>query len=352
MSSQIITPAQAKSLREMINRASRIAVTCHMTPDGDAMGSSLCLAHVLSAMGKAVTVVVPDCPPQNLMFLPGAGQIVVASCRPERAQCVFRNSDLIFVLDYNDLKRIDRMAPMVEQSGGKRVVIDHHLNPVIESDLMVSRPDVSSTCALVYLVLEAMGLTVMMGTEAAECCCTGMMTDTGNFSYNSNDPELYRILAALVSKGVDKDAIYNKLFNTNRESRVRLMGYGQSRKMQLIPEHQAALITLSRDELNEFGYHRGDTEALVNVPLSIPGVTYSVFLREDEPGYVKVSMRSKGDFSVKDICERHFGGGGHCNAAGGEMYAPLDDVVAKVIGIMPEYDAQLPTANQKMKETE
>ncbi len=118
MSSQIITPAQAKSLREMINRASRIAVTCHMTPDGDAMGSSLCLAHVLSAMGKAVTVVVPDCPPQNLMFLPGAGQIVVASCRPERAQCVFRNSDLIFVLDYNDLKRIDRMAPMVEQSGG------------------------------------------------------------------------------------------------------------------------------------------------------------------------------------------------------------------------------------------
>ena len=120
------------------------------------------------------------------------------------------------------------------------------------------------------------------------------------------------------------------------------MGYAQSSKMQILPEHQAAVIALSREELDEFGYKRGDTEALVNVPLSIPGITYSVFLREDETGYVKVSMRSKGSFSVKEICEAHFGGGGHVNASGGEMRAPLDEVLQRVIDVLPQYDSMLP----------
>ena len=191
-------------------------------------------------------------------------------------------------------------------------------------------------------MLESVGLERRISREAAECCCTGMMTDTGNFSYNSNDPQLYRILERLVAKGVDKDAIYTRLFNTNTESRVRLMGYAQSSKMQILPEHQAAVIALSREELDEFGYKRGDTEALVNVPLSIPGITYSVFLREDETGYVKVSMRSKGSFSVKEICEAHFGGGGHVNASGGEMRAPLDEVLQRVIDVLPQYDSMLP----------
>lgn len=342
MSSQIITNSQTEAVRSLIKNAGRVAIVCHMTPDGDAMGSSLCMAHVMLSIGKFATVIVPDCPPQNLTFLPGVDHIVVASCRPERASSLLRDADLIVILDFNDLKRIDRMAPMVEASGAKRVVIDHHLNPSIEADVLISHPEVSSTCALLYMVLESIGLDRKLGKEAAECCCTGMMTDTGNFSYNSNDPRLYRILSELVAKGVDKDAIYTRIFNTNSENRIRLMGYAQSRKMQIFPEHQAALIALSRDELNEFSYRRGDTESLVNVPLSIPGVTYSIFLREDEPGYVKISMRSKGEFSVKELCEKYFGGGGHRNAAGGEMYAPIEEVEAKVISLLSECDSMLP----------
>lgn len=338
----LLSKAQADQLSSMIQKSNRVVVTCHMTPDGDALGSSLCMVHVLLSMGKFATVVVPDCPPQNLMFLPGSSHIVVASCRPERAESLLSDADLVVMLDFNDLKRIDRMAPMVEASKAKRVVIDHHLNPSIKADVLISRPDVSSTCALLYQVLESVGLERRISREAAECCCTGMMTDTGNFSYNSNDPQLYRILERLVAKGVDKDAIYTRLFNTNTESRVRLMGYAQSSKMQILPEHQAAVIALSREELDEFGYKRGDTEALVNVPLSIPGITYSVFLREDETGYVKVSMRSKGSFSVKEICEAHFGGGGHVNASGGEMRAPLDEVLQRVIDVLPQYDSMLP----------
>lgn len=338
----LLSKAQSDQLSSMIQKSNRVVVTCHMTPDGDALGASLCMVHVLLSMGKFATVVVPDCPPQNLMFLPGSSHVVVASCRPERAESLLTDADLVVLLDFNDLKRIDRMAPMVEASKAKRVVIDHHLNPSIKADVLISRPDVSSTCALLYQVLESIGLERRISREAAECCCTGMMTDTGNFSYNSNDPQLYRILERLVAKGVDKDAIYTRLFNTNTESRVRLMGYAQSRKMQILPEHQAAVIALSREELDEFGYKRGDTEALVNVPLSIPGITYSIFLREDEPGYVKVSMRSKGNFSVKEICEAHFGGGGHVNASGGEMRAPLEEVLQRVIDVLSQYDSMLP----------
>lgn len=338
----LLSKAQADQLSSMIQKSNRVVVTCHMTPDGDALGASLCMVHVLLSMCKFATVVVPDCPPQNLMFLPGSSHVVVASCRPERAESLLTDADLVVLLDFNDLKRIDRMAPMVEASKAKRVVIDHHLNPSIKADVLISRPDVSSTCALLYQVLESIGLERRISREAAECCCTGMMTDTGNFSYNSNDPQLYRILERLVAKGVDKDAIYTRLFNTNTESRVRLMGYAQSRKMQILPEHQAAVIALSREELDEFGYKRGDTEALVNVPLSIPGITYSIFLREDEPGYVKVSMRSKGNFSVKEICEAHFGGGGHVNASGGEMRAPLEEVLQRVIDVLSQYDSMLP----------
>lgn len=338
----LLSKAQADQLSSMIQKSNRVVVTCHMTPDGDALGASLCMVHVLLSMGKFATVVVPDCPLQNLMFLPGSSHVVVASCRPERAESLLTDADLVVLLDFNDLKRIDRMAPMVEASKAKRVVIDHHLNPSIKADVLISRPDVSSTCALLYQVLESIGLERRISREAAECCCTGMMTDTGNFSYNSNDPQLYRILERLVAKGVDKDAIYTRLFNTNTESRVRLMGYAQSRKMQILPKHQAAVIALSREELDEFGYKRGDTEALVNVPLSIPGITYSIFLREDEPGYVKVSMRSKGNFSVKEICEAHFGGGGHVNASGGEMRAPLEEVLQRVIDVLSQYDSMLP----------
>lgn len=329
-------------LKKLLLRSGRIAVVCHMTPDGDALGSSLCLMHVLEKMGKTVNVIVPDAPPANLSFLPGFHSITIASYHTDTAAALLRSAHLIVCLDFNDLKRLDRTAPLVEASSAPRIVIDHHLNPMIDAEVVLSHPEVSSTSALLYMTLETLGMDRYIGLEAAECCCTGMMTDTGNFSYNSNDPELYRILAALIEKGVDKDAIYTKVFNTNTEQRIRIMGYAQSIKMQLFREHQAALIALSRTDLDEFGYRRGDTEALVNVPLSIPGITYSIFLREDEPGFVKVSMRSKGEFSVKRICETYFGGGGHKNAAGGEMHAPLSDVVSMVLEILDENDRYLP----------
>ena len=336
------TTDQTRRVRQLLADARNIVITCHMTPDGDALGSSLCVYHTLCAMERNVRVVVPDAYPENLAFLPGARSIIVASYHPRQARTAFSQADLIFCLDFNDPARIDRMEPMLTAAKAPKVVIDHHLNPEINADVIISAPHKSSTCALLFMMLHSLGLLPALGLEAATCCCAGMMTDTGNFSYNSNDPELYSILAELVRIGVDKDALYARIFNTNSETRVRIMGYGQFAKMQIFPDHRAAVITLSRDELNMLDYHRGDTEALVNVPLSIPGIVWSVFLREDEPNYVKVSMRSKGEFSVKEICAGHFGGGGHKNASGGEMHAPLDQVLRTLLDLMPLYDRFLP----------
>lgn len=325
----------------LVNSARRVAIVCHMTPDGDALGSSLCLMHTLRAMGKHATVISPDAFPRSLAFLPGAQEVAVATYHHERARYALLNANLVFCLDFNDLKRIDRLAPHVEAAKCPRIMIDHHLNPVMEADIAISHPEKSSTCQLLFEILQATGMDRFAGTAAATCCCAGMMTDTGNFAYNANDPGIYLVQAALMERGVDRETLYNRLFNTNSLTRIRLMGYCQYAKMQVMPEHQCAIITLSREEAQEFGYAKGDTEGLVNIPLSIPGIVYSVYLRQDEEDYVKVSMRSKGDFSVKLLCERYFGGGGHHNAAGGEIHAPIDEALNRVLDILPECDRML-----------
>ncbi|MDE7412095.1 MAG: DHH family phosphoesterase [Paramuribaculum sp.] len=346
MLTDIIESDKVETVKRLIEQSRSIAIVCHMTPDGDALGSSLCLWHVLKAMRKRVAVVTPDMIPSSLSFLPGADRVIVATNRTELSHEFITGADLLFCLDFNELRRIDRLAPVVEASVAKRIVVDHHLNPSIEASVIISHPEKSSTSELVFLLLQALGYDELIGTESATCCCAGMMTDTGNFAYNSNDADIYNILARLIEKGVDKDALYVRLFNTNSLNRLRIMAYCQLRKMHVLPEHHCAVITLSRAELDEFNYQKGDTEALVNVPLSIPEVIYSIYLREDACDYVKVSMRSKGNFSVKNLCETYFGGGGHRNASGGEFHGSLTDAFECVLSMIPQCDKLIAEQNK------
>ncbi len=182
----------------------------------------------------------------------------------------------------------------------------------------------------------------MIGRDSATCIYTGMMTDTGNFSYNASDPDIYRVISELLGRGIDKDEIYRRVWFTSTVQRMKLCAFAILEKMQLYPEHGLAIISLSRQELIEHGYTRGDTESLVNQPLALPGIVWSVFLRQDEDDYIKVSMRSVGDFPVNQVCHDHFGGGGHKNAAGGESHASLEDTISKIIGLAPSYDSYLP----------
>ena len=337
-------------LRHQLQTVRQVVITCHLSPDGDAMGSSLGLARALTNAGKSVRVVTPDTPTRTLMFLPGADRITPYSRYEPSARRAIEQADMIFCLDYNDLKRIDKMEQAVAGSKAIKVMIDHHLFPGDFPDIRISHPEASSTSLLVYLVLERMRRADLIDREAAECIYTGMMTDTGNFSYSSNSPQIYTTIAELLRRGIDKDSIYRQVYFTNSVNRLRLNGYAINERMQFFPEHQAAIITLTRDELNAYHYQKGDTEDLVNKPLTCPDVTYSVFLRE-EADYVKVSTRSKGDFPVNKICEAHFNGGGHKNAAGGEIYTTIGEAEELVKSIMPLYDCYLPGAEPAQQPT-
>ncbi|MDE5555617.1 MAG: DHH family phosphoesterase [Muribaculaceae bacterium] len=324
MISRVLDEKKIKQLARLIDGARRIVITAHLSPDGDAMGSSLALSRVLSNTGKDVAVIVPDQPLQQLMFLPGAKDVIVGSRYTDFAASLFAKADLIICLDFNELKRIDRLAPYVEASKAPKVMIDHHLHPGDFAEVTISHPEMSSTCMLLFRVLCRLELFNIIDKDAASCLLAGMMTDTGNFAYNANDPDAYIIEAELVRKGADKVELYNRLLNRTTENCLRLTSYALLERMEVFNDFNAALICLTRDELNRFHYVKGDTEGLVNRPLAIPGIVYSAFLREED-GYVKVSMRSLGDFPVNELCKDYFGGGGHLNAAGGEFPGSLEE---------------------------
>lgn len=328
------------SLDELMTTARNIVITCHLSPDGDAMGSSLGLRRALWNMGKKARVITPDTPPKYLQFLPGAEDIVIFSRSEAFATKSLAEADLIFCLDYNEPKRIDRVAQAMLDSQAPKVMIDHHLHPSDFPEVVISHPEQSSTSLLVYRVLNALGRADSIDATVAECLYTGMMTDTGNFSYNSNDAAIYLAVADLISRGIDKDAIYRQVYYSDSLNRLRLNAYAMLNNLEVFPEHHAAIITLSRKELNEFQYQKGDTENLVNRPLTIPEITYSLFLRE-ESNYVKVSTRSKGDFPVNLMCQEHFHGGGHLNAAGGEFYGTMEECLNEAKRAMELFDKYL-----------
>lgn len=327
MISPIIDETAIEQLRRLINSVNRMVITCHKSPDGDALGSSLALCHVLQRLGKDVTVVTPDMAPKSLEFVPGVHDIVVMTKQEARARRLLQDAQAIFCLDYNSLKRVDRLAELIEPVKARRVLIDHHLDPEDEFDVFISHPEVSSTCELVFRVLMQMGLLRLLDRRAASCLYVGLTTDTGGFAYSCDNPEFYEILASIMRRHIDRIWLYNKAMNTFSADSIRLQGYALSEKMQLFPEQGASLITLSMEELERFNYQRGDTETLVNKPLAIPEVYWSVFLREDQDR-IKVSCRSQGDFAVSDICARYFNGGGHANAAGGEHFGTLAEAEA------------------------
>lgn len=331
---KILTKTEADAISRCIDEAKRIVIVCHVAPDGDAIGSSLALWHTLTDLGKDAYVIVPDAYPASMRFLKGCKEILVYTRYTEFAQQLMASADLIFCLDFNEPKRVDSMKPSLTASPAKKILIDHHLNPVPFCDITVSHPEISSSCEVLFRVICSLGLFEQISLDAASAIYTGMMTDTGNFTYNSNYPEIYITIAELIKKGIDKDWIYGRIHNTNSENKLRLNGYALSQRMEVFPEQKAAVITLSQEELNRYSYQKGDTEGLVNVPLSMEHILFSAFLRE-ESNLIKISLRSKGSFPANKIASDYFNGGGHLNAAGGEFYGTLQEAHDMMLKILP-----------------
>lgn len=322
-------------LHRLLQHTRRAVLTCHISPDGDALGSTLALRRVLETMGIEAVVITPDLLPKTLAFLPGADTVVDGNRYADRARQLFARADLVFCLDFNARPRIDRLQAALDCATAPKVMIDHHLEPEPFADIIISHPELSSTCVLLYHLLEQAGYDKYIDSTAATLILAGMMTDTGNFAYSADDPDLYIVVSELMRKGARKEWLYKQLFNTLSESSLRINGYALAEKMEVYHDEHAALITLSRDELNRYHYVKGDTESLVNRPLAIPGVVYSCFMREEE-NYIKVSMRSIGDLPVDRLCTDHFNGGGHRNAAGGEYRGSLDECAALFRSLMSE----------------
>lgn len=325
MLSKIIAQANIDHFAKWFDRAERMVIVTHVSPDGDAIGSSLGLWHFLNSQDKIANVIVPNAFPDFLKWMPGSKDILLYDRYKEFADQLIAEADVICCLDFNALNRIDAMADAVRNSSARKILIDHHLHPEDFCRIVISHPEISSTSELIFRLICRMGYFSDITKQGAECIYTGMMTDTGGFTYNSNSREIYFIISELLSKGIDKDAIYRKVFNTYSESRLRLMGHVLT-QMKVYPEYRTALISLTEKEQKQFNYIRGDSEGFVNIPLSIKNVIFSCFLREDtEKPMIKISLRSVGTFPCNQLAAEFFGGGGHLNASGGEFYGTMEE---------------------------
>lgn len=337
----IVDIEKIDQLKRDLTRFHQFVIVCHTSPDGDAMGSSMALYHLITELGGQATVVLPDALPSSLGFLQLEGAVINYKLSPQEGDATISQAEAIVCLDFNALSRMgDLLSPVIASSSAYKIMIDHHLYPEPFVQLQISYPKMTSTCQLLMQCICQMEMLDLVTSPCAEALYTGMMTDTGNFTYNSNSPELFIMIALLLQRGVDKDAIYARIFHDNTLDKIQLNGYATSNKLKIYADHQAAMIALTREEINQYHYRKGDTEGLVNVPLTIRGVCYSVFFRE-ESDYIKVSLRSKGSFPVNLLAENHFNGGGHRNAAGGEFQGTMQQAIDLFESILPQYSQYL-----------
>lgn len=343
MNIDLLTSDQVAQLSHLISDAKNIIITCHKSPDGDAIGSTLGWAEYLRSIGKEPTIIVPDQYPDFLSWIPNTEKIVRYDKHPEKCDMLFKIADLVFCLDYNTTSRVDEMEKALVSSTAPKVLIDHHLDPDVPAVLTISHPDLSSTCELVFrIVWQLDGFNRLSKQFAIPIYC-GMMTDTGGFLYNSTRSEIYFIIGELLTKHIDKDKIYRNVYHNYSESRIRLMGFVMYEKLVYLPESHAAYYSLTRQEQKRFHFIKGDAEGLVNIPQQIKGLKLSISLREDtdKPNIVWVSLRSVDDFPCNKMAEEFFNGGGHLNASGGRINGTMEEAIATVNRAIEAYDTLL-----------
>lgn len=341
MKIELLSEAEIATLKENIDNSNRIVICCHKSPDGDALGSSLAWAEYLRTQGKEPDIIVPDAYPDFLQWLPGTERIIrYDKHAADKADEILQKADLIFCLDFNGTNRVDEMKYALEQSPARKIMIDHHLDPSMDTVLTVSHPQMSSTSELVFRIIWQLGGFEEMSRKCAVCIYCGMMTDTGGFTYNSNQPEIFFIVSQLLTKGIDKDKIYRNVFNNFSPWAIRLRGYLMSQKLNIFNDLHAAYFTISRRDMRDFHFIKGDAEGLVNEPLKIKGMRLSISLREDDrrDNTIWVSLRSVDDFPCNLVASEFFNGGGHLNASGGRLHCTLDEAERVVRRAFAHYE--------------
>jgi len=326
----------ARTLKQWISSSKKVALLTHTNPDGDAIGSCLAMALALSQQGIDAQVIIPDGLPEFLRWLPGIERSTTFAYKKEKAVGIIEDADLIFCLDFNDPKRVGPVSEYLEKSKARKVLIDHHEDPMNFTDISIVETWRGSVGEMVYLFFKDVFADDVLNKEIATCLYVAIMTDTGNFSYASSYPDIFHVVGDLLQYEIEKDRIYSSVYDAFSEDRLRLQGYCMQEKMVVLPQFQAAYISLSDEELSRFNHRKGDTEGFVNIPFAVKGIKFTALFVEKKDR-IKVSFRSRGSFPVNQIAAEHFNGGGHVNAAGGDSFDSMATTLSKFESLLPGY---------------
>ena len=334
-------------LKAFLTTPKNIVIVGHRNPDGDAMGSTLALKFYLEKKGHNCTVVVPNEYPDFLHWLPGSDSTYRFDWQNNQSQKAIQNSDIIFLLDFNDLHRVGSdMQKTLENYKNDFAMIDHHQQPD-DVTYMYSDTSICSTCQMVYQFIEMNNDLELIDADIATCLYTGIMTDTGSFRFRSTTSATHRIIADLIDKGAENDRIHNNVYDANSYNRLLLLGQALS-NLQILPSYKTAYITLTSEEKKRFDFQKGDTEGVVNYALSLKGIIFAaIFIEDSDQEIIKISFRSKGIFSVNQFARNHFSGGGHDNAAGGKSDLDMAKTVTKFTSLLPQYKSELESSYEE-----
>ena len=336
-----IANSKIEELRELLSTPQKIVILSHTNPVGDAIGSSLAWAEILKSKGHSVSCIVPNRFPYYLDFMPGCDTILMYRGEGEGSVVnAVRSADIIFCLDFHTMSRLEGLGDVIDENQhAKRVLIDHHLDPVEDFDLMLSYPEASSTCYLMALIIERLYGAEAITKSMAENLFVGMMTDTGNFAFSTITPDLFRVVSILVNTGIHVPTIHNNVYNSFSEGRARLFGYVINRKMKIFHNGTVAHMSLTSEEMKRFWFQQGDSEGFVNYPLTIKKMKISAMFTEHSD-FIRVSLRSRGDIDVNLFAQRYFNGGGHKNAAGGKSFLSMEDTLKHFEESIKEYSRE------------
>lgn len=336
-----MTNEDISKVKELLERPKRVLLVPHKGPDGDAMGSTLALKLLLDAEGHEVELIAPNDYPEFLKWLPGQEKVLIYENEKEKAAKIIENAELIFVLDFNHLSRAGDMHPVLEEAKAPFIMIDHHQQPDDFAVVTYSDVTLCSTCQMVYHFIENIGMKEKITPQIATCLYTGIMTDTGSFRYRSTTSLTHRVVAELIEKGADNTNIHENVYDTSSYSQLQLLGVALQ-NLKVVEGLRTAYTTLSQEELDAHNFKKGDTEGFVNYGLSLSGIVFAaIFIENRSEKIIKISLRSKGTFSVNDFARKYFDGGGHTNAAGAKSDLSMKETVDKFIGILPQYKTSL-----------
>lgn len=322
-------------VKNLLTEKQKIAIVSHRNPDGDAMGSALGLGLFLKKMNHEVNVIMPNDFPDFLTWLPHTETVAIFEEATDATKEILNQATLIFTVDFNALHRTGKlMEEALKELDKPFLMIDHHLSPDDYAAYMFSDTKYGSTCEMIYHFIAELGYENLIDTEIATCLYTGIVTDSGSFKYPTTSSVTHKVVSSLINKGINNAEIHNLLFDNNSYNRLKLLGRGLE-NMIVLPELQTAYIILTEADLKEFETRKGDTEGIVNYPLTIKGILFSViFIENLDEGIIKMSLRSQGDFDVNVFARNYFNGGGHKNAAGGRSDLSLDLTVEHFLEIL------------------